>query len=661
MKALRLLDLGLNNFKGLRRFDFSPCGANVSVFGENASGKTTLADGFSWLLFGKDSLGRSDFDIKTLDSAGQALHGLDHAVEAVLDIDGTKIELGKTYREKWTKRRGSAEKEFTGHTKEHFIDAVPVTQSEYEERIELLGSERIFRLLTNPIEFAERIHWQERRRILLETCGDISDADILTSSPELADLSDVLNGRSIEDHRKIVQAQRRKINNQLERIPVRIDEVARSMPTAIISTHGSALGADVGVIQTHLDALRKSRAGMEGERARILSGGEIAEKTKRLREIEADMLSENNRERESREKETERLRAELSNAQAILDGAERAGNRLRREFAEATEELDTLEPRMEAMRTEWHEVDAEAFIPVAGYRNCAACGQALPAGEVDKARGKALADFNASKAKRLEAIADEGKRLRERADVLTADIKSCQENLQTAEKSEREVAESVAKLRERMAVMAEHTFRNPSDGERVLMEEKRLLEADIASLRKGYGDALGRADEKVSELDQQIAAQEAAIAKIHQRRDGEKRIAELKNQERRLAGEFEDLERQLYLCDEFTRRKVSMLTDRINSRFELARFKLFNELINGGIEECCEVSFQGVPWSSLNTGAQVNIGLDIITTLSEHYGIAPPIFIDHAESVTKLIETPGQQIQLMVSESEKTLRMEEAR
>jgi hypothetical protein len=101
-----------------------------------------------------------------------------------------------------------------------------------------------------------------------------------------------------------------------------------------------------------------------------------------------------------------------------------------------------------------------------------------------------------------------------------------------------------------------------------------------------------------------------------------------------------------------------MLTERINSKFELARFKLFETQVNGGLAECCEATFNGVPYGSLNHGSRINVGLDIINTLSDFYRFAPPIFIDNAESVTSLLRTRGQQIRLVVSESDKALRIE---
>ena len=105
--------------------------------------------------------------------------------------------------------------------------------------------------------------------------------------------------------------------------------------------------------------------------------------------------------------------------------------------------------------------------------------------------------------------------------------------------------------------------------------------------------------------------------------------------------------------------KVDMLTDRINSKFKYARFKLFEPQINGGLQECCETTFEGVPYSTgLNNAARINVGLDIINTLSKHYGLHAPIFIDNAESVTKFIDTDSQIVSLIVSEQDKKLRVE---
>jgi hypothetical protein len=149
------------------------------------------------------------------------------------------------------------------------------------------------------------------------------------------------------------------------------------------------------------------------------------------------------------------------------------------------------------------------------------------------------------------------------------------------------------------------------------------------------------------------------IDRFRAREQGEKRIEELKKEEKKLAVEFEKLESELYLMDQFIKTKVSMLTDRINSKFEMVRFKLFNQLINGGIEELCEITVNGVGYNSgLNSSARIQAGCDIIRTLQQHFGMKAPVFCDNRESVTDLPKMDCQLISLVVSPEDKTLRIE---
>ena len=66
----------------------------------------------------------------------------------------------------------------------------------------------------------------------------------------------------------------------------------------------------------------------------------------------------------------------------------------------------------------------------------------------------------------------------------------------------------------------------------------------------------------------------------------------------------------------------------------------------------------GVPYRSMNNGSRVNAGLDVIRTLSEHYGMRVPLFIDNAESVTGLLPVGSQTVRLVVSAGDKKLRCE---
>ena len=206
---MRLVELELRNFKGVKVFHFWPYGKNATISGRNGTGKTTVADACSWLLFDKDSLGNKQFSLKTLDGAGVELHNLEHEVTGIFQLDnGARIELQKTTTEKWTKKRGSASPEFTGHTTEYHVDGVPVKLAMYKEVVASIADEQVFQLLTSPLFFPDAMHWTKRRSLLMEICGDVTDADVISSSGDLAPLADILANRSFDSHRTVVAERR---------------------------------------------------------------------------------------------------------------------------------------------------------------------------------------------------------------------------------------------------------------------------------------------------------------------------------------------------------------------------------------------------------------------------------------------------------------------
>ena len=90
----------------------------------------------------------------------------------------------------------------------------------------------------------------------------------------------------------------------------------------------------------------------------------------------------------------------------------------------------------------------------------------------------------------------------------------------------------------------------------------------------------------------------------------------------------------------------------------MVKWRLFETQINGGISECCEAMVDGVGWPDVNHAGKVNGGIDCINILSKHYQCTAPIFIDFRESVSRIIETGSQVINLIKSEPDKVLRVE---
>ena len=110
------------------------------------------------------------------------------------------------------------------------------------------------------------------------------------------------------------------------------------------------------------------------------------------------------------------------------------------------------------------------------------------------------------------------------------------------------------------------------------------------------------------------------------------RIAELEEEKTAVGQKIAEQEQMIELTKEFVRAKIS---SGVNEQFKTVSFKLFSKQINGGFDDCCECTVNGVPFSSLNSGHRIIAGLDIISSLSKLNDVICPIFIDNAESISK--------------------------
>ena len=122
---IRLNRLNVKNFQGIKSFELVIGGKNASILADNAKGKTTIYNAFTWLISGKDSFNRSDFGIKPLDEEGNEIHFLETEVEAELLVDGKPVKMKKVMTENWVKPRGQTKQEYKGNNTAYFYDEVP--------------------------------------------------------------------------------------------------------------------------------------------------------------------------------------------------------------------------------------------------------------------------------------------------------------------------------------------------------------------------------------------------------------------------------------------------------------------------------------------------------------------------------------------------------
>lgn len=641
---IRLIKLRLSNFKGIREFVLDTQGKDVRVYGDNGTGKTTLSDAWHWLLFGKDSKDQANFEIKTLDQNNEPIHNLEHEVEGVLEIDGKKLKLRRVFREVWTKKKGSAKETFSGHTTDYFINDVPVKKKDYDERVAEIADESIFQMLTNPAYFNEVLHWEERRNILLEVAGDITDEEVISSDKRLERLAEVLTDKTIKEHRKMIRAQQKQINEELEKIPVRIDEVYKSLP---------AIDIDQAAVEKNLSELRKQKQEKEKELLRVESGGEVADKEKRLAELETELLKVRNQLSSQNEERVQELLGEINrlrNKIGETDSKIQNGENL---IKTNNSMLETLEKRRQELRTKWFEVNEQQTDV---KDTCPTCGQCLPPEQVEEAVKKA----NLEKAKKLEDITREGKAVAGEIEGLKQKNFEAEQAIEKLKAERETLQEQYQKLDTELAALNQANEAYKEDKQyKSILAEIDALKTEIQQIKVNKIDSIEAVKKEIRDLENKILIEEQRLAMFSRLEEGRKRIAELEEREKELAKVYENLEEELYLCDEFERIQAEMLESRINSKFKVVNFKLFRELVNGGLEPCCETLVLGVPYTTnLNTGARINAGIDIINTLSKHYNFEAPMFVDNAESITQLLPADSQVISLIVSEQDKALRVE---
>lgn len=628
---IRLQRLALKNFKGIREFTFEPNGQGSLIHGPNGTGKSTIADGLMWLLFGKNQAGDSSFSIKTLDGDGQEIHNLEHSVEAVLGIEqlldrtsgpewNRRVLLRKVMTEKWTKKRGTQTAEMTGHETVYYIDEVPKKEAEFKAYVSMLVREDLFRILTSISHF-NSMKWLERRKILLDVSGDISDADIIESNPMFSELPSIMESRSFDDTLKMLKAQRPKINDELDKIPARIDEARRSKPadTDCLPPEGPAYSE-----------LKAKLSNLLNGRAAVLAGdtSDIKEKMSVVKS-EIDRLATEHRGRVMGA-DGERLKIENRASEKKIRVAQ-----INAEIGLITRERDRLTAENNRLRPEYQELIAQKK---AGRTCCPTCAQDLPSDNSAAAdlrkkiesnldakieSNKAIGTANKARIDEIGAKIDE---LDEERRAINADLERLQVELEAVQLPEKPDMSSLnAKLEE---FTAQLTTQSTPDTEKI--------------------------DTEIEQVRALIRQHDEAAASNRSAAQAETRVSELKADQKRLGQEIDEIDRKIILCEEFIRAKVGMLEVRVAEKFSPLSFKLFAGQINGGISETCETlvpSPEGamVPWSDANTGAKIIAGLKIIEVLSGHYGIHCPVFVDNAESLTILMPEMESQIIRLVA------------
>lgn len=648
MTTIRLVKMKITNFKGLRNLevDFDP---NVTyVIGGNETGKTTIMDAFIWTMFGKDSLGRSDFNIKTLDSENRVIPKLEHEVVVTLDVDGTRTTFRRCYKENWVKKRGAVEPVMDGHSVDYFVDDVPLGKREYDRRVSDICPEQLFRQITNPSYFPS-LKMQEQRAMLFDIVGDVTNEDVLNSLITIDNKHDydplitAFNSRkSLEDLKKQIISQKNMSKKEISDIPGRIEENNRNMPEV---QDWVSIRQQIEDKKTEISAIDdqiadKSEIGKAISEEKNNLRKEIDLKSNQLADIIREIKKKANADYENWYFGLQGKKSELSRAEGGLSS-------LRSDLEFHAKDLQRLRDRKSELLTHYYEINAMTFKLDEGSMICPTCKRSLEGDQYSQQLSVLTNEFNKSKSEQIEANKSLGKNI-------AGQIAKKEETINEFNGKIDELESKIAGLK---AEIENEVGNEPQkqDLDEVLKNSKEyiLLSGQIKDLQKELNkehelpDMTGLKESKIS-IQEEIDRLNREVAKEDQIKRTVHRNEELERILQQTQGQIAELERVEQAILNFMKVKVALVEERINNAFSYVRFKMFDAQVDGTEYDTCECMVNGVPYSDLNTAAKINAGLDIINALCRAKGVTAPIFIDNRESVSDLIPCPSQLINLVV-------------
>ena len=641
---IRLKQLHLENFKCHRALTLDFGGGNASIYGDNATGKTSIYDALTWLLFGKDSAGNGEksIDIKPLLPDGSVRdHQAVTEVEAVFLADGEEISLKRTYQEAWSTKRGSSEATYDGNTSEYFVDGVPCKANAYKARVAELVDEDRFRLLTAVSFFPAVMPWQKRREMLFDLFGCMDDKRIMETDSRFRPLYEAMGKLPLADFKKVVTQKRKGFMATRDEVPARISECEKTI-SDLSGMDFDGAEAQLSILNGRLNSLNAELLAIEQNTA--VQRKEIDQKkaTLDLESIERD----NDRYRATQKlavPSISTMEEELRRVRSSLDSAKRSLEMRLRDIQKCDEAIA-------AAREQWKQINAEQFTE----KTCPTCGQRLPENQIKES----IAAFEADKKRRCSELVNRSQLYKSDKGQFQKEEQDTRQYIQELEANIREIEDRIRRAKDISSKTVIADMPDYAEKKNAALSAVAAISAELTKLKEDASSSASGLRSRMSEVKAEID-RVSGIAGLRNAYDyAQRRIKELREDAQAAADNLGQLDRMLYLIDEYSRYKASFVEKGINDKFHLAKFRLFREQANGGVEDRCDVTYDGVPYMGLNNGMKINVGIDIINTLSRAYGVTVPLFVDNAESVTNLEKTDGQVIRLVVSESDKELRIE---
>lgn len=658
-------ELRLKNFKKFREKNFSFSKDVTTIVGDNGEGKTTVFDAICWCLFGKNSAGQTSFSIKTIDEDMKEIPHLDHSVQLsllVLREEGReeRIDLQRTLKEIWVKKRGANEQVLKNNTTEYTINGEATTAKDYEKFISELISEGLFKTITNPHHFTS-LNWKIQRDFLSKLAGDIHSDEVAGNDVDLrAFIAKLGEDADVIEFLKHLSYKIKEVKKKIERIPIRLEEHNKALPERLDWDNVDAEEAAESEVMYAIsqDILRiKSGNGADVERNRIRKElSEVQDTIDRIEKAERLRLKAICSEQQQRINEVGKKFSSLLGTQRDLETSIQSLDTMMERCRKNAD--DNFKSEQAYIREHWPETQADFHS--SGETVCPVCHQPLPHDMMEKAEEK----FNLHKAELKQQLTERAAAAKKMLADAEQQVREYEQKKAEAEKSLADTKQAInetfaekAKLEKLPVTTADELLKeNETYTEMVSKKAELQIKLEEAGMSDDESKQLKELETKYDESSKRLdAIKSKKVFKImYDKIQGN--MDQIREEEQQLLTQLSELEREEDVARRYNSRENTVIEERINRHFSTVRWKMFRTVNNGGEpfdEPYCECYVDGIAYhDGLNYAGKVNAGLDIIDAMCRYYNVSAPIVIDNTESVLSILPTESQQIRLRAEKTQ---------
>lgn len=633
----------LKDFKGVSKAEYD-FGDVTVIFGCNGVGKTTIADAFYWLFFDKNYDLKSNPNIRPND-------GRECTPTVTLEylVDGKPVTVSKMQ-----KRKVSKHKTRVTITNSYEVNAVEKTERDFKAYLEdiWIDFEKML-ILSHPDMFL-RYTFEKKTRdeiaipILFSMArNSYTDLEIAKMQSRTQKVAELLANYKMSEIEAMQKSTMRKIREDYGKD----GEILMAKIAGLESAKYRVDISDLELEKKHFEELLEKNESMQQdvskqyEEMRELSDGIMDLKFK-LGDIQRNSNAELTEKRTKLESEKRDLEYQIK----ANDGKITANKMT---ISDTERQIESFNKKLSDSRVEWSKWNETFFDENSAI--CSLCGQTLPADEVEKLKN----NFATRKSTEMKKITDCGTIFKNAVVEYTDSLKGLKEESKFLEEKENELLILWNAVDTELRNLPnEIDISSTDEYKRIVAEIKEKESHMIAG--NNADDARSQLKIEEKEIRSKLDEVKSEIFRASNNDSIDEQIAELRKKQIEYEQALADCEDILDQIMEIGKMKNNLLTEEINSNFEVVKWQFFEYQKNGEYKEICVPTINGKRFGECtNTGLEVLAKLDIIKGLQKFYGRFYPVFLDNAECLDSKskakIDMDCQLIMMCVSE-DKELR-----